>query len=179
MSSNFYFFAGGGPRRRGARPRSGEQLYRPNRAMTGAPERWTPNKTYPEHFPQPNFIYGPMVCSGHGDREHNGYTVVFPATRGYSVQLSGSMDITGIREHLNKVWIGQSFTRTDWPRWTWFHGALRLIWGKMKFELTGARLLVILGGEMGDDVAKLVSGSIYRRFRRWRLIWSNIAGGRR
>jgi hypothetical protein len=48
-----------------------------------------------------------MACSGHGDREHNGYTVVFPATRVYSVQLSGSMGITGIQEHLNKVELGR------------------------------------------------------------------------
>jgi hypothetical protein len=34
-----------------ARRGSGEHLRRPIKAMTGAPERWTPNRGLPEHFP--------------------------------------------------------------------------------------------------------------------------------
>jgi hypothetical protein len=36
-------------------PSSGE-LDWPEGARTGAPERWTSHRTYPEPFPQPNFI---------------------------------------------------------------------------------------------------------------------------
>jgi hypothetical protein len=33
-----------------------DELYRPEGAKTGAPERWASQQTYPEPFPQPNFI---------------------------------------------------------------------------------------------------------------------------
>jgi hypothetical protein len=36
-----------------AQPSSGEHLHRPNGATTRAPERRTPNRTYPEHSPNP------------------------------------------------------------------------------------------------------------------------------
>jgi hypothetical protein len=55
----------------------------------------------------------------------------------------------------------------------------RLIWGKTKFKLTGARLLVILGGEVGDDVAKLATGSIYSACKRWPVNQATTRGGRR
>jgi hypothetical protein len=38
---------------------------------------------------------------------------------------------------------------------------------KLKFKLTDARLLAILGGWVGDDLAGLAGASIYRAQRRW------------
>jgi hypothetical protein len=48
-----------------------------------------------------------------------------------------------------------------------------------KLELAGDRLGAILGVGVRNDVAKLVTGSIYRQLRRWRLIRPGSAGGRR
>jgi hypothetical protein len=89
----FYFFVGGGPRQRRALWNSGEHLYRPERAKTGGPERWTRTWTYPDHFPQHNFIYGQMVCPGHGDQECCGQMKVFPVIYGDLVQSKGSMSL--------------------------------------------------------------------------------------
>jgi hypothetical protein len=48
----------------------------------------------------------------------------------------------------------------------------------LKSELSEARLLAIAGDWVDDDVTQLGEGSIYRRLRRWRTIWSsNAAAG--
>jgi hypothetical protein len=46
---------------------------------------------------------------------------------------------------------------------------------KPKFELSDARLLMIVGGWVGDGVTKLVTGSIYRENGRWPRIWMRRA----
>jgi hypothetical protein len=49
----------------------------------------------------------------------------------------------------------------------------------MKLELAGDRLGAILDVGVRNDVAKLVTSSIYRQLRRWHSIWANnaAAGG--
>jgi hypothetical protein len=47
--------------------------------------------------------------------------------------------------------------------------------GNKEFGHTGDRLLVILGGWVADDLAELVTGSIYRENRRWLRIWTRRA----
>jgi hypothetical protein len=46
---------------------------------------------------------------------------------------------------------------------------------KPKFKLSDARLLTIVGGWVGDDVTKLVAGSIYTHRERWPGIWTRRA----
>jgi hypothetical protein len=47
-----------------------------------------------------------------------------------------------------------------------------------KLELAGNRLGAILGVGVRNDIAKLVTSSIYKRLRRWHTIWSsNAAAG--
>jgi hypothetical protein len=70
--------------------------------MARVSERLTRNWIYPDHFPQPNFTNGHKDCSGHGDREHRGNTVVFLAIGGLLVQFSGSASIIDLRESLNE-----------------------------------------------------------------------------
>jgi hypothetical protein len=60
-----------------ARPSSGERLYRPNGAMTGAPERRTSNRTYPEYFPQPNCTNGNLLSSVRVNRMGGGQMSAF------------------------------------------------------------------------------------------------------
>jgi hypothetical protein len=48
-----------------------------------------------------------------------------------------------------------------------------------KFTSSSKRLLTILGGWVGDDLAQQSRPSIYRELRRWRAIWPSNAGGRR
>ena len=79
-----------------ARPSSGERLYRPNGAMTGAPERRTSNRTYPEYFPQPNCTNGNLLSSVRVNRECCGWVKVFPVIGGDIIQLSGSVSIADI-----------------------------------------------------------------------------------
>jgi hypothetical protein len=102
MTSTFYFFTAPDPRRRRARPSSGELLDRPNGARAGASERSTPNSSPISGFPSFNFANGCLVGSGHGDRECCGWINTFPATSGLLVQLGGSTSITGTRAHLNE-----------------------------------------------------------------------------
>ena len=47
--------------------------------------------------------------------------------------------------------------------------------GNKEFGHTGDRLLAILGGWVADDLAELVTGSIYRENRRWPRIWTRRA----
>jgi hypothetical protein len=55
---------------------------------------------------------------------------------------------------------------------------LNWIGENVKLELGGDRLGVILGEGVRNDVARLVTDSIYRQLRRWRSIWSsNAAAG--
>jgi hypothetical protein len=49
----------------------------------------------------------------------------------------------------------------------WFTAAETEIGGRSKFTSSGERLLTILGGWVGDDLAGLVGASIYRAQRRW------------
>ena len=49
----------------------------------------------------------------------------------------------------------------------------------MKLELAGDRLGAILDVGVRNDVAKLVTGSIYSRLKRWHTIWLDSVGGRR
>jgi hypothetical protein len=53
------------------------------------------------------------------------------------------------------------------------------IGGKPKFKLTDARLLAILGGGVGDDLAGLAGDSIYRAQRWWPRISTGTRGGRK
>ena len=48
-----------------------------------------------------------------------------------------------------------------------------------KFSSSGERLWLISGGWLADDLAELVTGSIYRQLRRWCLIQPGSASGRR
>jgi hypothetical protein len=68
--------------------------YRPIEAMTGAPERPTPNWSYPRPFPLLNCIRDQLQGSGHGGREHYGLAIAFPVIPGDPVQLGGSVSIT-------------------------------------------------------------------------------------
>jgi hypothetical protein len=47
--------------------------------------------------------------------------------------------------------------------------------GNKEFGYTGDRLLAILGGWVADDLAELVTGSIYRENGRWPRIWMRRA----
>jgi hypothetical protein len=47
--------------------------------------------------------------------------------------------------------------------------------GNKEFGHTGDRLLAILGGWVADDLAELVTGSIYRENGRWPRIWTRRA----
>jgi hypothetical protein len=47
--------------------------------------------------------------------------------------------------------------------------------GNKEFRHTGDRLLAILGGWVADDLAELVTGSIYRENGRWPQIWTRRA----
>jgi hypothetical protein len=98
----FYFSTGEVPDDGSARRSSGERVDRPSGAMTGAPERLSPNWTYPDPFPQPNFTNDPMVCTGHDDHGCCGWMNAFPATRGLLIQLDGLASITDVCECLNK-----------------------------------------------------------------------------
>jgi hypothetical protein len=60
-----------------ARPSSGERLYRSNGAKTGAPERRTSNRTYPEYFPQPNCTNGNLLSSVRVNRMGGGQMSAF------------------------------------------------------------------------------------------------------
>ena len=46
---------------------------------------------------------------------------------------------------------------------------------KPKFKLSDARLLTIVGGWVADDLAELVTGSIYRENGRRLRIWARRA----
>jgi hypothetical protein len=78
------------PRRRRARPKSGELLDRRDRATTRVPERRTRNWTHPKPFPQLNFTNDQSGCAGHGDREGCGWMKMFLAMGGGPVALNGS-----------------------------------------------------------------------------------------
>jgi hypothetical protein len=66
-----------------------------------------------------------------------------------------------------------------WPRRGWFHGGGNQFGGKPKFKLYDARLLAILGGWVGDDLAGLAEGSIYRKQERRPGILAVTRGGQR
>jgi hypothetical protein len=66
-----------------------------------------------------------------------------------------------------------------WPRGGGgFFAGRNQIGANAKLELAGNRLGSILGVGVRNDIAKLVTSSIYRRPRRWHSIWSrNAAAG--
>ena len=72
---------------------SGEHADRPDGAMTGAPERRTPNPSYPEQFPQVNCTNRELLWSGHGERADEPKIHAFPTVSGPLVQLGGSASI--------------------------------------------------------------------------------------
>ena len=66
-----------------------------------------------------------------------------------------------------------------WPRRGWFQSGGNQFGGKPKFKLSDARLLAILDGWVGDDLAGLAEGSIYRKQERRPGILTVTRGGRR
>jgi hypothetical protein len=64
---NFYSFTELGSRWWMATHRSLASLYQPDHAKTGAPERQTPNRTSPNHFPPLNFTNKALNHPVHGD----------------------------------------------------------------------------------------------------------------
>jgi hypothetical protein len=75
------------------RTNSGERTDRPDGAITGAPERRTSHRAYPDHFPRPNCTNGDLLRSVHVNREHCGWVKVFPVIHGGLVQSKGSVSM--------------------------------------------------------------------------------------
>jgi hypothetical protein len=81
-----------------ARRSTGEPLHRPTGAVTGAPERWTPNRGLPEHFPSLNCANGELPSSVRVNRMGGGQLIVFPKIGGGIIQLGGPVSLRRIQE---------------------------------------------------------------------------------
>jgi hypothetical protein len=66
-----------------------------------------------------------------------------------------------------------------WPRWGWFHGVGNPNWGDSKIRELWRTIASIFGGWVGDDLAGLAGGSIYRKQERRPVILEVTHDGRR